>query len=391
MNKAGVYVHIPFCLQRCPYCSFQSQAIGSLSKDAREELFSEYIEAVKKEANLWQLDFAPSTLYFGGGTPSLLGSHLGPMVRWLRERFALDGGSEITVEANPATVGRDDLVSLVQSGVTRLSLGLQSSHDSLLTTLGRLHTWSDFLRTWSDAREAGFENISLDLIYGLPGQDSYLWRQTLEDVLALRPEHISLYALTVEEDTPWAALAQDIFPLQDDVASEYELACQLLSERGYEHYELSNWALPGKESQHNLLYWTGGEYLGLGAAAHSYLGGSRVWNSWPRERYLAQIARERRPLNWRWALPQAWGSWGGLAGGEKLPFAARRAEALILGLRLVGGVDLETFSAKWGLDPKWQEQIEILVQSDLLATEPLRLTPRGLLLANQVFLRFLEN
>lgn len=391
MNKAGVYVHLPFCLKRCPYCSFHSQAIGGLPVERREALFSEYLEAVKKEASLWQLDFSPSTLYLGGGTPSLLGPKLPPFIQWLRQRFALPKDAEITVEANPGAVGADDLVALVQSGVTRLSLGLQSSQDALLEVIGRLHSWGDFLRTWEAARKAGFDNISLDLIYGLPGQSREDWAQTLEDVLALTPEHISLYALSLEEDTPWAALPQEAFPQEEEVAAEYELACKVLAHRGYEHYELSNWALPGRESKHNLLYWTGGEYLGLGASAHSYLGSSRVWNSRPLSRYLQEVTREKRPLSYRWSLPETWGRWGALAGGEHLSFAARRAEALILGLRLLQGVDLEAFGARWGIDPKWQGQIESLVEANLVTQDPLRLTQRGLLLANQVFIRFLED
>jgi oxygen-independent coproporphyrinogen-3 oxidase len=391
MNKAGVYIHIPFCIQRCHYCSFHSQAVGSLPVQSREALCSEYLEAVKREADLWQLDFSPSTLYLGGGTPSLLGEKLPPFIEWMQRHFALPGNAEITVEANPGTVEGDDLAMLVQSGVGRLSLGLQSSQDFLLQSMGRLHSWDDFLRTWQEARGAGFDNISVDLIYGLPGQSMEDWMRTMEDVLALGPEHISVYALSVEEDTPWGELPEHIFPRDALVADEYEAALDVLESKGYIHYELSNWARPGRESRHNLLYWTGGEYLGLGASAHSYLGGNRVWNSWPVSDYLERIAQERRPITYSWSLPGAWRGWGALAGGERLSFAARRAEALILRLRLTDGVDLGEFRAQWGIDPKWQKKIHSLVEAGLLATDPLRLTRRGLLLANQVFIHFIED
>ena len=390
MSSAGIYTHFPFCQQRCHYCSFRSQAVGSLPEDEREALFAEYLAAVRKEAELWQLPLKPTTLYLGGGTPSLLKLHLVPFLKVLKQRFGIGDHHEVTVEANPATVTGEELAALREAGANRLSLGLQSTHNNLLEACGRLHSFEDFLETWNAARRAGFENVSLDLIYGLPGQTLADWETTLADVLALRPEHISLYALTVEEGSRWEALPQGAFPPDEEVAAEYELACELLEADGYLHYELSNWALPGKESRHNLLYWTGGDYLGLGAAAHSHLSGFRVWNSWPTSLYLEKVKKESRPLAYSWALPFAWGKWAATEGGEGLSLEDKRAEALILGLRLIRGVDETAFRARYGWSEKWDEEIGFLAEKGLVFTDPLRLSKQGLLLANQVFLRFLE-
>jgi oxygen-independent coproporphyrinogen-3 oxidase len=232
---------------------------------------------------------------------------LAPFIERLRRRFALPRTAEITVEANPGTVNQEILASLATAGVNRLSLGLQSASDELLKACGRLHSWEDFLQTWRAAREVGFKNISLDLIYGLPGQTLASWSQTLSAALALAPEHISLYALSVEEGCGWATLPEAAFPAEEEVAEDYQLACEVLERRNYVHYELSNWSQPGRESRHNLLYWTGGEYLGLGAAAHSSLGNARVWNCWPVSDYLQRIACEDRTLTYSWALPAACG------------------------------------------------------------------------------------
>lgn len=383
MNKAGVYLHLPFCHSRCPYCSFLSQKVE------KDEDLDRYVGAVLKEAQLWQLEFNPTTLYLGGGTPTLLGRRLIPLVKQLKACFGLRADAEITVEANPHGLSREYLEALKEAGVTRLSLGLQSSCNQLLAKMGRGHRWEEFLEVFQTAREVGFASLSCDLIYGLPGQSLKLWEETLAEVGALAPEHLSLYALSLEPGVPWAQLPPSSFPDDDLVATQYELATAKLAALGYSQYELSNWAKEGKESRHNLLYWAGGEYLGLGAGAHSFLGGVRFWNAWPPTSYCQKIEEEQRTFTDRRYLAGALGKWGAVAEGEVLSFATRRAEALILGLRLNKGVDLAAFAKDWGLPENWEREIVELVALGLLQKDSLRLTLEGRLLANQVFLRFL--
>jgi len=351
----------------------------------------------------------PCTIYFGGGTPSLLSlEQLERIILALERAFTLAPGAEITLEANPGTVDLPFLQGLLRLGISRLSLGVQSLDDGLLQAIGRLHTVAQAQEAYTWAREAGFTNINLDFIYGLPGQSLANWQETLRQALSWQPEHLSLYALTLEEDTPLSrqiAAGQITLPDDDTVADMYELAERLLAEAGYVHYEISNWAsgAPRYLCRHNLLYWHNQAYLGFGAGAHSslavpsglpsFLEGmldscspavaatAPVWARWhnvpsPAE-YIARIQGGLSPV----------------AEMELLSSQEVMAETIFLGLRLVEeGVNLIGFRERFGLglEEVYGAELQELQQLGLLEVDATRarLTPRGRLLGNEVFQRF---
>ena len=400
----ALYVHIPFCERKCPYCDFNSYA----GLDALQE---PYVEALAAEmAWLAQRgEWQANTVFIGGGTPTVLPLPL--LARVLdaaRIRFCVPLGVEITVEANPGTVDEAYLAGLRAAGVNRLSLGAQSFHDDELCLLGRIHVGAETEEALRAARRAGFQNVNLDLIYSLPGQPLDRWRTTLERALSLSPDHLSLYSLTIEKDTPFAQWVArgDLPPPDDDLAAEmYELAEEMLEKAGYLHYEISNWArgtvLKAQCSkfssqftirhspfvcQHNLVYWRNGAYLGVGAGAHSSWDGRRWHNLLSLQDYVAQMA----------------GGGGGEAPWES-PVTAEvevidgplaMGETMMLGLRLLEeGVPLACFTARFGrsLPDVYRDELAALQAEGLLEQRPdrVRLTQRGRLLGNQVFARFL--
>lgn len=377
------YVHIPFCRRKCYYCDFNSYA-------GLEHLFKPYIEALLREisclANLYGPE-AGESLYFGGGTPSLLPPELiRAVVEGLKENFGLLPGAEITLEANPGTVDKAFLEALLEIGVNRLSLGAQSFNEGELALLGRIHSPEEIEKAFREAREAGFGNVNLDLIYGLPAQSLDSWRVTLEKALELEPEHLSLYALTLEEGVPLAQrIASGELPAPDeDLAAEmYCLAEELLEKAGYEHYEISNWAKPGFACRHNIRYWLNLPYLGFGAGAHSFRGDMRWHNVLHPGEYIEILS-----------APEITGFPSPVACEvEKITPAIEMAETVILGLRLVKeGLSFERFYRRFGMDLRelYGPQIEELVELGLLEIdrERIRLSPRGRLLGNEVFQRF---
>src|SRR3990170_5784166 len=271
-HPLSLYIHIPFCTLKCAYCDFNSYA-------GLKELVRPYVDALIAEITLWA-EFARgrpvATVFFGGGTPSLLPlPEVERVTSALRERFELQAGAEVTLEANPGTVDLAYLRSLLALGVNRLSLGVQSFHDDELAALDRIHSAAEAKEAYRWALEAGFHRLNLDLIYGLPEQPMARWQATLEQAIELGPDHLSLYALTVEEGTK---LAYDIDhgrlpgPDPDAQAAMYEWSLERLARAGYQQYEISNWSRPGQECRHNLTYWRNGEWLGLGAGAHSHWG-----------------------------------------------------------------------------------------------------------------------
>jgi len=276
MNNLSIYIHLPFCVQKCNYCAFYSlPAIG-------DDIKNEYLRALKAQSAL----FAPyeqrqvTSVYFGGGTPSLFGAErICDLLAFLRTQYDIAHDAEITVEVNPATVGLQGLLALRNAGVNRLSIGMQSSSDAELAMLGRIHTFADVQTCVGSAREAGFDNISLDLLFGLPEQTLQGFERSLRDAIALQPAHLSVYSLQVEDGTPFCDRRAELH-LPDEALEEaqYELLCAFMQEHGYEHYEISSFALAGHYSRHNLHYWKRGEYLGFGAAAHSHWGGKRFAN-----------------------------------------------------------------------------------------------------------------
>ncbi len=386
MDQLGLYIHIPFCQAKCAYCDFTSYA-------GLNSLFPSYVAALEAEMAWYAGAGVPGidTLYIGGGTPTILPIPLlKQMLEGVKRHFHLSPQAEITMEANPGTVDEGKLQMFQAAGVTRFSLGVQSFRDEELALLGRFHTAAGALAGYWQARAAGFTNINLDLIYGLPVQRLSGWQATLEQALALKPDHLSCYALTLEEGTPLAdrVAAGDLPAPDDDLAAEmYELAEERLGQRGYHHYEISNWARsPAYISRHNLRYWRYEPYLGLGAAAHSFRHVHRWWNVSHPERYIARLKGARR-------RPSSWES-PARAGGEVISRDLAMAEMVMLGLRLVEeGVELSDFAQRFNqpLEEVYGAEIEALVQIGLLEITPdcLRLTPRGRLLGNEVFQRFL--
>ncbi len=412
MNREplSLYLHIPFCSLKCRYCDFNSYA-------GLEELVEPYVDALIAEMGLWSR-FAGGrpvpTVFFGGGTPSLLPiEQVERIMIALRERFALAPGAEVTLEANPGTVDPEYLRRLLALGVDRISFGVQSFFDDELAALDRIHSAAEAEEAYRWAREAGFQRVNLDLIYGLPSFDSpsaalraaqdermERWQASLERAIGLRPDHMSLYALTVEEGTK---LAYDIEhgrvaePDGDAQAEMYEWSQERMAAAGYRQYEISNWSLPGQECRHNLVYWRNGDWLGLGAGAHSHLAGTRFADVYSPRRYV-ELVREAEPAgppDTKADLPAMLRSMRQVTYVEEPRPELARADTLIMGLRLNEGVSLSEFRRRFGpgADDAYAATFEEFVSMGLLerANGRIRLTPRGRLLANEVFTRLLPD
>jgi oxygen-independent coproporphyrinogen-3 oxidase len=345
-----VYVHIPFCARRCDYCAFATWT-------DRHHLHEAYAAACVAEVRSAGLPTATS-VFFGGGTPSLLDPSL---LRSILDAIDRADDAEVTVECNPDTVTPALLESYREGGVTRLSFGVQSMVPHVLASLGRTHDPANVETCAALARSLGFASWSMDLIHGAAGESAEDWRRTVASVLALDPPHVSAYALTVEPGTPLAADPAR-HPDDDDEADKYLIADAQCSAAGLASYEISNWAKPGHECRHNLLYWTQGDYRGIGCAAHSHEAGRRWWNVRTPERYVAAISAGESPV----------------AASEDLDPEVRRVEGLQLSLRTSAGVPLDALSAQDRAD------LDGLVVED---GERVRLTVTGRLLANEVALR----
>jgi oxygen-independent coproporphyrinogen-3 oxidase len=375
-----LYIHVPFCRLVCAYCDF-------VTVGGRAAEMSRYTDAVLRELARRPAPGDLTTVYFGGGTPSLL--PVASVARVIQAAVARWGAapSEVTLEANPSARETPDWTGLRAAGVTRISLGVQSLRDPELDALARGHTAAEAGAAFVAARAASFANVSIDLIYGIPGQSLDDWRDGLRRALALEPDHLSLYALQLAlAPDEWAALPrpgalrwrQRLAPQQDDglAADQYALAEEVLEAAGYRHYELSSWARPGFESRHNSAYWDRRPYTGLGAGAHSFDGATRSWNERDLDRYLARAEAGERPI----------------AGAEELDEATRAFEAIALGLRRVDGLSRAAFAAEFGVDPvqRFGTAVAQATGDGLLeaADDALRLTARGRLLANEVLIGF---
>ncbi|HRC62177.1 MAG TPA: radical SAM family heme chaperone HemW [Dehalococcoidia bacterium] len=387
-SDLALYLHIPFCTAKCGYCDFNSYA-------GLEHLVPDYTPALVRELELWApaaREFQVRSVFFGGGTPSLSSiEDLEAIVRGIRAHYAVAQDSEWTLEANPGELTLEHLRGLRAIGLNRLSIGVQSLHDDELQLLDRVHDAARAIEAVEAAREAGFDNLNLDLIFGLIGQPLERWQQTLRRAVALRPEHLSCYALTVEPGTALyyqVAKGQLEPPDPDVVADQYEWTRSFLAEQGYRHYELSNWALPGRECRHNLVYWHAEPYLGVGAGAHSFFAGQRFANVDAPNRYveLVNASYEERQATGGGQLRQ-------IHGGETPDEALLLSDAMILGLRLMEGVSTKAFEARFGVTPEavFGAAIERHLATGLLerAGDRLRLTSRGQLLANEVFVDLL--
>jgi len=373
-----LYVHVPFCVKKCNYCAF-------VSNTPRENELAEYPDLLLQEVRLRASAVEPvASIYFGGGTPSLLQPYqLARLLEGIAATVEIRSDAEITLEANPGTVDLISLKAFLDAGINRISLGVQSFDDHFLDCLGRIHTAAESRRAFDEVRAARFGNVSLDLIHSLPGQSLDQWRTELRHAVALSPEHISIYGLTVEDGTLFAhRYPVDSPDLADDdlSADMFELADELLTAAGFEHYEIANYARPGCRARHNSGYWQRDGYLGLGVAAHSFL----------REGYGVRFCNPGTVMEYRQGVVS-----GQLArvDTEYLTLDAAMAEYMFLGLRMADGVDLHAFEREFGRSPetRYGYAIADLVRLGLLTRKgsTLLLTLRGMLLSNQVFARFL--
>lgn len=390
MQPVSIYIHIPFCQFRCSYCDFFTCAGQECTIPAYASALCREIELLARAA---PQRLPAHTVYFGGGTPSLLsGELLGSILETLAGSFDLAADAEISLEANPGTLTAARLKAMRRAGINRLSLGVQSTSQSLLRLLGRRHDFFDVIAAVKLARLAGFDNLNLDLIYGVPGQTMAMWQAALEDALRLAPQHLSLYSLTVEAGTPlhtW--VGRGLVPAADDdlAAEQYEWACERLNGAGFHGYEISNWARRGDDGEilacrHNLQYWYNLPYVGLGAGAHGYLNGYRLANVPNIEQFVKRCA-----------------------GAQKLQFPLGPAnhtairidrftemqETMMVGLRLTrAGIDRKEFKARFGQDVQdvFGKELAMLITQGLLewAGDRLRLTQRGRLVSNRVFMCF---
>lgn len=384
LQTVSLYLHIPFCHTRCYYCDFNTYA-GMLP--LREPYVRALITEIGMAGALTKLPGGKPrrsrTIFFGGGTPSLLSvSQVSRILDACYNNFAVDEDAEITLEANPGTLSREQLVGLRAAGVNRLSMGAQSFDAELLKTLGRIHSPKDITQAVRDAQAAGFTSINVDFMFGLPGQTMRHWRETIDRALDLHIEHLSLYSLIIEEGTPFYTWTHEgrITPGDEDLCADmYEYADERLHATGYVNYEISNWSLPGFQSRHNLTYWHNLPYIGMGAGAYSSFGGRRFSNV----REPAEYIRVLKSQQW----PEV--------ESETVDKAQAMSETAFLALRTAQGLHLPTFEQRFAL-PFAQfagDRLHMVEEAGLLEREPewLRLSKRGRLLGNEVFLRLLPD
>ena len=371
MKELGIYIHIPFCKQKCCYCDF-------ISYTNKNTLIKDYVESVKKEINNIKKraeNYIVSTIYIGGGTPSFIDSkYIVEILQEINKNYNVDNNAEITIEINPGTATIEKLVDYKKAGINRLSIGLQETDNQLLQLIGRIHKYEDFLKTYKMARKVGFNNINVDLIIGLPNQTINNVKTSLKKVIYLNPEHISLYSLIVEDNTPLKRKIENgVFslPPEEIEREEYWLAKEKLEGAGYKHYEISNFAKPGKESKHNINCWNQKEYLGFGVAAHSYFNLERYSNVETIEDY---IKGSKYIIH------------------EKQTEEITMKEYMLLGLRKIDGVQISKFKNKFGKNPiiVFKDELNILIKKDLLeiALDNIKLTNKGIDLANIVWEEF---
>ena len=423
----ALYVHIPFCETKCPYCDFNTYA-------GIEPLIPAYVAALSREIELWGRILgkpAVGSVFFGGGTPSYLSAdNMATLMETIGRAFDTGDVAEVTLETNPGDLTPHKLASYLESGVDRLSIGVQSLDDRLLGILGRRHSATEAVNAFRMAVDTGFDNVSIDLMYGLPDQSLADWERTLSQAVGLAPEHISMYCLTLEGGTPmeqWVKSGRMTEPDPDVAADMYLLAQDTMGRRGYRHYEISNWALPGMESRHNLAYWRNQPYLGVGPGAHSYLAGHRFHNVKSPREYVRGLGADRDTLEQ--VVPSLAHGGGerpshnelGPGTGVETPGVGRdttsdadwlksipvvetveridrrleMAETMMMGLRLDTGIGVEEFARRFGAAPSdvYGDALRELDSTGLLDTAggQIRLTGRGRLLGNEVFSRFFEH
>ena len=377
MEGKGLYIHIPFCKKKCLYCDFPSfSGCENIYEDYVNSLLKEISEAAKKYSHL-----KFSTVFVGGGTPTVLPPKLlGKVLDSVLNKFSVENNAEITIEANPGTVNSQYFKELRQMDVNRLSFGVQAWQDRLLKTLGRVHDNKMFVQNFYEARQAGFQNISCDIMFSLPNQDLMDWKETLEEITKLNPEHISAYSLIIEEGTPFKDMfdKEEFKPINENLDRQmYYLAKETLKDKGYNMYEISNFAKEGFESKHNITYWQTREYVGMGLGSHSYINGERFHNPYDMKEYIltkGNIMALRQDI-------------------EKLSEKEKIEEFMFMGLRMTEGIKIFDFKLRFKKEPMeiYKDEIKFLFHEGLIDInkERIFLTKKGIDLSNFVYEKFL--
>lgn len=377
MKEIGIYVHIPFCKQKCIYCDF-------ISFSNKFNKVEEYINKLRQEieikaSKIGKSEILINTIYIGGGTPSIISKeYIGQIIDSINKHFNIKQQVEITIEVNPGTVDKEKLEYYKKLGINRLSIGLQNASDYILKILGRIHTYKDFLNVYNMARQVGFKNINVDLMIGVPTQNIDNVKDNVSKILDLKPEHISVYSLIVEENTPIEKKINSgelILPSEDLEREMYWYVKNKLEENGYKHYEISNFAKEGKESRHNMNCWNQEEYLGFGVAAHSYLNNERFSNTENLDEYIVKDLLEIKQIN------------------EIQDILDKQKEYMMLGLRKIDGVSISKFKQKYVNNPVYlfKDEINKLSKEGLLQVnlDNIKLTKKGIDLANLVWEEFI--
>ena len=381
MKELGIYIHIPFCKQKCYYCDFVSYA-------NKEEKIQEYIECLQKEIEMESEkykneEYEITTIYIGGGTPSFIdASHIEKIVNTITKNYKLSKNPEITIEINPGTISEEKIKKYKEIGINRISIGLQTTKDNLLKQIGRIHTYEEFLNCYKIVEKVGFDNINIDLMLGLPSQTLEELKESLKEVINLKPNHISLYSLILEENTKLEKMVnrKEIdLPSEDVERKMYWETKKFLEQNGYVHYEISNFSKKGCESKHNLNCWNQKEYLGFGVAAHSYIKNKRYCNTNNVEEYIKNVQNERISNNRTICEIQ-----------NKIE---EQKEYMLLGLRKIQGIDIQEFKNKFIDNPIYifHKELEKLVKEELIEIDlnQIKLTSKGLDFANLVWEEFI--
>ena len=373
MKEIGVYIHIPFCKQKCYYCDFVSYP-NMLKK--QEEYIERLMQEIESNKDILR-NSRVTTIYIGGGTPSSIKPEL---IKKVLDKIYQNSNieeAEITMEVNPGTVTKNNLQMYKNSGINRLSIGLQSTNDDILKRIGRIHNYKQFLNTYNWATEVGFKNINVDLMLGLPGQSISDLKDSLEKITKLGPNHISVYSLIVEEGTQIEKKISNgelQLPSEEEERNQYKYTKNFLELNGYKHYEISNFAKEEKESKHNVNCWKQKNYVGFGIAAHSYINGVRYSNTEDLEDYLNKDFKETKTIH------------------EEQNTEDMKKEYMLLGLRMLGGVKVSEFKEKFGENPifKFRKELEKLVEEELIVVDldDIKLTNKGLDFANLVWEEF---
>jgi len=390
MKKLGIYVHIPFCIKKCLYCDFLS--FENMAGPVHEH----YINALKNEieyySKLYGNEFIVDSIFFGGGTPSLVDAELLKQVLLLIKcSYQVDGNVEVTIECNPKTIDEEKLRIYKEAGFNRVSIGVQTFDDTALKRLGRIHQSQDATDTFLLARQAGFSNVNIDLMFAIPEHSMAVWQESLRQAVCLEPEHISFYSLQLEEDTRYFDMFQrgELDMVSDELDRDmYHYACQFLKASGYNHYEISNCAKPGLECRHNLKYWSMNDYLGLGLGAHSYMKGERFSNTRDMDRYVTELGQDQQKIGR--AHERKWLEWQHI--NSEID---DMAEFIITGMRRAEGICLAEFGKQFGKTlfdayPEQKKMIEDCVAKGwiLLDEQQMKFTVRGVDVSNVVLAEF---